>query len=88
MDVEWNQSKARTNEQKHGVSFLDALTVLSDMSAVTIADHVADEERLVSTGMDCHGRILVVVYIYRDGDTIRIISARRATRNERKQYRG
>ncbi|MEO5332547.1 MAG: BrnT family toxin [Magnetococcus sp. YQC-5] len=88
MNIEWDKVKARTNELKHGVSFADAVTVLYDPLSVTIDDDAVEEERFVNIGMDGQGRILVVVYTYRGESDIRIISARRATSNERKQYGG
>ncbi|MBF0132881.1 MAG: BrnT family toxin [Magnetococcales bacterium] len=90
MDIEWDKIKAKINERKHGVSFSDAAVVMNDPMSVTIDDDVVvdDEERFVSIGMDGQGRILIVVYTYRGKSSIRIISARRATNNERKQYGG
>ncbi|MBF0602370.1 MAG: BrnT family toxin [Nitrospirae bacterium] len=89
MNVEWDKIKAKINERKHGVSFSDAAVVMNDPMSVTIDDDVVeDEERFVSVGMDGRGRVLIVVYTYRGKSSIRIISARRATNNERKQYGG
>ncbi|WP_207683751.1 BrnT family toxin [Desulfonema magnum] len=70
------------------MDFADAVTVFDDYHAVTIddPDH-GDEERFVSIGMDTYGRILVVVYTWRN-HTIRIISARKALKRERRQYGG
>ena len=85
MQYQWDPKKAQTNLKKHGVKFADAVTVLQDSAAVTLPDDDPDEERLLTLGMDALGRILVVVYTWR-GDSIRIISARRATRSEREQY--
>ncbi|MBF0427012.1 MAG: BrnT family toxin [Magnetococcales bacterium] len=86
MDIEWDKTKAMTNVEKHGVSFADAATALNDPLSVTIAEDTStDEERFVNIGIDLLGHILVVVYTYR-GKNIRIISARRATNNERRQY--
>ena len=70
---------------KHGIDFADAITVFDDLTAITIDDPDYYEERFVTIGMDAFGRILVVVYAWR-GDIIRIISARKATKHERKQY--
>lgn len=86
MDYEWDPRKAAANIAKHDVSFADAVAVLGDELAITIADDSADEERFVTLGMDAFGRILVVVYTWRNENTIRIISARRASRRERRQY--
>ena len=85
MSFQWDPSKAKVNFKKHGVHFADAVIVLSDDRAITIQDDYPDEDRFITIGMDEPGRVLVVVYIFR-GDTIRIISARKATAGERKQY--
>ena len=85
MNFEWDRKKAKLNLEKHGVDFADAAIVLDDPNAVTICDLDHDEERFVTIGMDSHGRIMVVIYTWR-GDVIRLISARKATKQERKQY--
>ena len=85
MDYQWDANKSATNLKKHRVDFADAVTVFSDDFALTIPDDYPDEERFVTIGMDALGRILVVIYTWR-GDSIRIISARKATNRERKQY--
>ena len=85
IDFEWDQKKAIANLAKHGVDFADATVVLHDDLAITIGDLHPEEERFVTIGTDPLNRILVVVYAWR-GNGIRIISARRATRFERKQY--
>ena len=87
MSPEWDPDKAASNLKKHGVDFADAATVLSDDLAVTILDDLSDEERYVTIGSDALGRVLVVVYTWR-GDRVRLISARTATRRERRQYAG
>lgn len=87
MDYEWDSNKAKANLRKHGVDFADAATVFIDDLALTIPDDTLDEERFVSIGKDELGRVLVVVYAWR-GEDIRIISARKANRRERKQYEG
>lgn len=86
MNYEWDADKAAANRSKHGVSFADAVAVFSDELALTIADEFAAEERFVTIGSDAFGRLLVVVYTWRGSDTIRLISARKATRAERTQY--
>ena len=88
MKIEFDPAKAKANLKKHGVLFTDAAFVLDDVLSVTVEDDTADEERFVDIGMDCCGRILVVVYTYRGENSIRILSARHATNNERKQYGG
>ena len=85
MDVEWDDEKAKENLRKHGVDFADAVTVLSDVMAITIPEEAADEERFVTLGTDALGRLLVVAYTWR-GNRPRLISARKAARHERKQY--
>jgi hypothetical protein len=85
MDYQWDPEKARSNQKKHGVSFADAVTVFSDDRALTIEDEEPPEQRFITLGMDALGRILLVVYTYRE-NSIRIISARKATARERKQY--
>jgi len=87
MEFEWNSRKAVSNLKKHGVDFADAVTVLEDERAITIPDDYPDEERFITLGMDSMGRILVVVYTWRK-IRIRIISARKATAKEIKQYKG
>lgn len=86
MDITWDPNKADTNFKKHGIRFSDAEMVLYDSFAMTIEERiVANEQRYVTVGTDAVGRILAVVYLYRS-DTIRVISARKATRKERIQY--
>ena len=83
--VEWDRGKAAENQQKHGVDFADAVTALEDEMALTIPESEDLEDRFVTLGMDALGRLLVVIYTWRDED-IRIISARKANRSERSQY--
>ena len=85
MVYQWSRDKAATNLRKHGVDFADAVSVFSDDLAITISDTRFDEERFVTLGLDAFGRALVVVYTLR-GNEIRVISARKATRQERQQY--
>jgi uncharacterized protein len=85
---EWDPKKARANLRKHGISFEEAATVFGDPHSVTISDpdHSSkDEDRFVTLGISLRQRILVVVQCER-GETIRIISARRATEHERRYY--
>lgn len=86
MRVEWDEGKAEANRRKHGVDFADAATVLHDELALTIRDDTGEETRFVTIGSDALRRILVVVYTWR-GASLRIISARRATRRETRAYR-
>ncbi|MEM6840205.1 MAG: BrnT family toxin [Cyanobacteria bacterium P01_H01_bin.121] len=85
MVYQWNRDKAAINLRKHGVDFTDAVSAFSDDLAITIPDERFDEERFVTIGLDAFSRVLVVVYTLR-GDEIRVISARKATRQERRQY--
>jgi len=88
VSYEWDPAKARANLAKHGIRFADAIAVLEDERALTIRDPSSeDEERWITLGSDAMGRVLVVVYSWRSGNA-RLISARRATRRERKQYEG
>jgi uncharacterized DUF497 family protein len=82
---EWDPTKAKANRAKHGVSFADTFAVFEDPRALTIDQLVKGEQRHVTIGMDLFGRILVVVYTWRD-ENIRIISARKATRIQVRQY--
>ncbi len=88
MEFEWDPHKAIANRNKHGIDSADAVAVLEDEAAITVLDAFADEERFVTIGMDAFSRALVVVYTWRGEDIIRIISARKVTRNERQQYQG
>lgn len=88
MLVEWDEEKAATNQRKHrGVSFEEAATIFNDPLATTIndPDHSEEEHRLLTTGMSDQNRVLIVSHTFRD-DRIRLISARKATRFERKVY--
>lgn len=84
---EWDEAKARANLAKHRISFENASTVFADPSSITIMDEVHSEieVRYVTIGMTSLGPILVVSHTDR-GRRIRIISARKATSKERKQY--
>jgi hypothetical protein len=84
--VEWDPAKARSNRRKHGVDFSDAAVALEDEMALTIEDRSSHgEQRFVTLCRDPHERVIVVVFTLR-GDTVRIISARKATSRERKAY--
>lgn len=83
--VEWDAREAATNRAKHGIDFADAVTALADVRAVTIADDYQAERRSVTLGMDALGRLLVAVYTWR-GEHLRLISARKATASEQRQY--
>lgn len=86
---EWDENKNRSNKKKHKISFEEAETVFYDDNARLIPDpdHSEDEDRFILLGLSNKVRMLVVVHTYRESDeTIRIISARKATRNEAKSY--
>ncbi len=85
MDFQWDPTKERKNRRKHGVAFADALSVLEDDRAITIDDDHPDEKRYITIGINSLGQLLLVVYTWR-GESIRIISARKATKTERKEY--
>ena len=85
MKFEWDVRKAAANLAKHGVDFADAALVLFDDLALTTRGFDYGEERLATVGLDPLGRILVVVYTWRE-QRARIISARPATPAERKRY--
>ncbi len=85
MKWEWDPDKAIDNRRKHGVDFADAVLALEDERAMTVEDEEHDERRFVTLGLDPQGRFLVVVHTWRAG-TMRIISARRADRGERREY--
>lgn len=86
-NFEWDEEKARLNRNKHQVSFDEATTVFADQSSTTIADpdHSKTEQRYIIIGISNRGRMLVIVYTERRGK-IRIISCRKATATERRQY--
>jgi len=87
MEFDWDEAKAEANQAKHGVSFEEARTVFEDQFSVDFydPDHSEDEHRYIIVGESGSGRLLVVAYTER-GSTVRLISARRATRCEKKAY--
>ncbi|MFP4086796.1 MAG: BrnT family toxin [Desulfobacteraceae bacterium] len=87
MKIEWDPRKAESNRIKHGVSFEEAATVFREPLAATGADpdHSITEDRFITFGVSEVGRLLVVSHTER-GEIIRIISARKATKGERKLY--
>ena len=84
----WDSKKAEVNREKHGVSFEEGATVFADPLSITIGDvsRSQTEERLVTLGNSSSDRLLVVVHLDMDEETIRIISARPATRREKRSY--
>ncbi len=87
MYFEWDTAKERSNKAKHRIDFVEAATVFGDKLSITIHDplHSISEERYVTMDMSDQYRLLVVVHSVR-GDRIRIISARKATRTEKRNY--
>ena len=87
MRFSWDPNKDLLNQRDHGITFQEATTVFGDSLAVTVSDpdHSVGEERFITIGQSSSGRLLVVCHIER-GDTIRIISDRRPTAHERKDY--
>ncbi|MCJ8503175.1 BrnT family toxin [Desulfatitalea alkaliphila] len=86
---EWDNRKNTTNLRKHGVSFDDAQTVFFDENAIEFSDpdHSPHEERFLLLGLSQNLKVLVVCHCYREEEsTIRIISARKATKKEQKVY--
>ena len=87
LSFEWDERKAKSNLAKHGLSFEEASTVFGDPLSLTISDpaHSQVEDRSIILGQSHQRKLLVVVHTER-GDNIRVISARRASRRERKSY--
>ena len=86
MGYQWDPAKARSNLQKHHIDFADAVGVFADEWALSMAEQViGGEPRHVTLGLDFLGRLIVVVYTYRQ-DAIRLISARPATKREQMIY--
>jgi uncharacterized DUF497 family protein len=89
IDFSWDEKKNRENRRKHSIGFEEACTAFADENARLKhdPDHSRDEERFVLLGFSAKLRLLVVSHAYgQDGRQIRIVSARKATRNERMQY--
>ena len=86
---EWDARKATANLKKHGISFEEAKSVFFDERAKLIddPDHSEDEDRFILLGLSHSLRIVVVCHCYRDENVIRIISARKATVRELKEYK-
>ncbi len=87
VNFEWDPGKARRNRRKHRVSFQEAASVFGDPLAITYPDpdHSTAEQRFITVGMSSAGRVLIVAHADRN-ENVRIISARKTTRRERKQY--
>lgn len=87
MEFEWDDDKAESNVRKHGIEFTEAITVFGDPLAMTGYDpyHSDEEDRYITMGLSVTGRLIIVSHTDR-GEKVRIISAREATRGERKDY--
>ena len=87
---DWDPREDAANRKKHKVSFQEAKTAFTDEFGRLIADpdHSDEEDRFILLGTSIHSRLLVVCHCVRDADTIRIISARKADKRERKTYEG
>lgn len=90
LKFDWDSNKNVLNQKKHGVSFEEAKTVFADELGRLIPDpdHSDGEERFILMGVSACSRLLVVCHCERDEDTIRIISARKADKFEKRQYEG
>ena len=88
LKFDWDPVKAKSNDKKHGVSFAEAMSCFYDPMHILIDDPESSthEGRLILIGVSGKSRVLVVVHLDADEDKIRIISARKATKTERKQY--
>ncbi|SLM28768.1 conserved hypothetical protein [Desulfamplus magnetovallimortis] len=87
LNFEWDPNKARSNHGKHGISFEEATTVFNDPFFITFLDveHSQNEERYITLGTSAGQRLLMIAHTERK-EAIRIISARKATKNERRFY--
>ncbi len=92
-NFEWDPQKAAANARNHGVSFERAATVFRDSEALSLYDraHSESEDRWVTLGLDSQGQLLIVCHTWREtgegAASCRIISARKATKTEARQYR-
>lgn len=88
MKFEWDENKNQSNIRKHGVDFRQAVYVFADPFALSMPDdeHSDDEERWLLLGKNLNEQVLLVVHTFRYENVIRIISARKATQNEKATY--
>ena len=88
LSFEWDEKKNASNKKKHGISFDEAKTVFTDQFARLIADpdHSDEEDRFILLGTSINSRLLVVCHCIRSNDSIRIVSARKADKDERTIY--
>ena len=86
-EIQYHKAKNAANKLKHrGISLAETEPVFHDERALTFQDDHHDEQRWITMGLDGKGRLLVVAYTYRDPNLVRVISARLASKNERRQY--
>ncbi|WP_349736639.1 BrnT family toxin [Pseudomonas jessenii] len=86
-EIQFHKAKNAANKLKRqGISLAETEPVFHDERALTIEDNHHDEQRWITLGLDAKGRLLVVVYTHRDPNFVQIISARIATKSERRQY--
>ena len=88
MIFDWDDAKAESNKKKHGVSFAEAATAFSDPHAIEFLDgkNADDEERWILVGFSVKTQVLLVVFVEREEEAIRIVSARKAVKEEINQY--
>ncbi len=89
MGFDWDDAKADANKKKHGISFAEAATAFKDPNALEVFDddHSGDEERWILVGLSTKSRVLLVVFVEKqEDDMVRIISARKAEKEETDQY--
>ena len=82
----WDSDKARLNHRKHGITFERAMEVIADPLAIFEDASVSDERREAAIGLDLSESLLFVIHVLREGDMMRLISARAATGRERRRY--
>ncbi|MEM1403884.1 MAG: BrnT family toxin [Pseudomonadota bacterium] len=90
LTFEWDEKKSASNLKKHGVSFEEAKSVFTDVFARLIPDpdHSGEDDRFILLGTSIDSRLLIVCHCIRSEESIRIISARKADRDERRIYEG
>lgn len=88
MIFDWDDNKAESNKKKHGVSFAEAATAFSDPNAIEFLDskNAEKEERWILVGLSARSHVLLVVFVEREEKMIRIVSARKAVKEEMNQY--
>lgn len=87
MNYEWDINNAQLNLQNYEVDFADVVSVFADSAAIRIVDKIPDKNRFITIGKNAFGEIIVVLYFWHN-NKIQIVSARKATKLECKQYKG